>query len=220
VDHYRKRRLTFEKDKFPALSGIAMEMAERIKYTYVAGLWLEDIHAGLLWSTFGTNCRPPEYVAPSWSWACLTQLQTPYIYDHAPTHDEDYSRSNIAEILRVDVSTVGGDPYGQVTSGILRVRGPSRITTSWNAQNFNSAAMELHFDVGKEELDGDILCMQILKGRPRDEIFGISESRITSCILLKTTIEVEEYQRIGVAYIKEGSVELEDGWELREATVI
>jgi len=65
VGQYRNRRLTFEKDKFPALSGLAMEMAERIKYTYVAGLWLEDIHDGLLWSTIGTYCRSPDYVAPS-----------------------------------------------------------------------------------------------------------------------------------------------------------
>ncbi|PMD20650.1 HET-domain-containing protein [Hyaloscypha hepaticicola] len=222
VRQYRKRQLTFEKDKFPALSGIAMEMAERIKYTYVAGLWLEDIHAGLLWSTIGTDfCRTPEYVAPSWSWACLTQLRSSYSYPYPTAHDQDYSRMNIAEILRVDVSTVSGDPYGQVTSGMLRVRGPSKNITYWNAKNFNSAAMELRFDVGKEELDGDILCMQILQGRARDEIFGgISESRSTSCILMKTTIEVEEYQRIGVAYIKEGSMELEYGWEMREVTVI
>ena len=82
--------------------------------------------------------------------------------------------------------------------------------------------MELHFDVGKEELDSDILCMKILSGRIIDAILGISKSktRSTSCILLKTTIEVEEYQRIGVAYIKEGSMELEDGWEMREVTVI
>jgi hypothetical protein len=221
VGQYRKRRLTFEKDKFPALSGIATEMAERIRYTYVAGLWLEDIHAGLLWSTIGTNCRSKEYVAPSWSWACLTQLSTLHIYTDSPSRDEGRTEMNIAEILRVDISTVGGDPYGQVTSGILRIRGPSKNITYCNAKNFNSAAMELRFDVGKEELDSDILCMQILEGESRYGAFGFYDSTsCISCILLKPTSQVEEHQRIGVAHIKKGSMELEDGWEVREITVI
>jgi hypothetical protein len=167
VDQYRNRRLTFEKDKFPALSGLAMEMAERIKYTYVAGLWLEDIHDGLLWSTIGTYCRSPDYVAPSWSWACLTQLSTPHMYEYRRfrSRDTGYNTMKSAKILRVDISTVGGDPYGQVTSATLRIRGPSKNITYCNAKNLISAIMELHFDVGKEELDRDILCMQILGGQ-------------------------------------------------------
>jgi hypothetical protein len=221
VGQYRKRRLTFEKDKFPALSGIATEMAERIRYTYVAGLWLEDIHAGLLWSTIGTNCRSQEYVAPSWSWACLTQLSTPHIYTDPPSREGDRTWINIAEILRVDVSTVGGDPYGQVTSGILRIRGPSKNIPYYNAEKHYPAGMTRHFDVGKEEIDSDILCMQILEGESRFGASGFSDStRYTSCILLKPTSQVEEYQRIGIAYIKKGSMELEDGWEVREVTVI
>jgi hypothetical protein len=224
VVQYRKRRLTFEKDKFPALSGIAMEMAERMKYKYVAGLWLEDIHAGLLWSTVGTICRrSPEYVAPSWSWACITQLSTPHSYPHFPSHDICGTRMNIAEIVRVDVSTVGGDPYGQVTSGILRIRGPSKNIPYYNAEKHYPAGMRRHFDVGKEELDSDILCMQILEAESR---FGASwgiysaEPRSTFCILLNPTSQVEEYQRIGVADIDERSVKLEEGWEVREVTVI
>jgi hypothetical protein len=224
VVQYRKRRLTFEKDKFPALSGIAMEMAERMKYKYVAGLWLEDIHAGLLWSTVGTICRrSPEYVAPSWSWACLTQLSTPVIYTDPPSCEGGYTGTNIAEILSVDIGNVGGDPYGQVTSGILRIRGPSKNITYCNAKNFNSAAMELRFDVGKEELNSDILCMQVLEGESKFAEFWGSYStrqRSTFCILLNPTSQVEEYQRIGVADIDERSVKLEEGWEVREVTVI
>jgi hypothetical protein len=217
VGQYRKRQLTFEKDKFPALSGIAMEMAERINYTYVAGLWLEDIHAGLLWLTEGTCCRNKEYVAPSWSWACLTRLETDI--DIPLSHDPQSIRMKIAEIVRVDVSTVGGDPYGQVTSGFLRIRGPSKTIAYCKATIFRPAAMELYFDVGKEELDSGILCMQILEvQRFKSRILDLTTCR--SCILLKPTGQVEEYQRIGMVYIDLGSVELKDGWEVREVTVI
>ncbi len=138
-------------------------MAERVKYKYLAGLWLEDIHAGLMWTTRGTYYRSAEYVAPSWSWACLTQT-SPYLNTCPLSYDSDYSRCKIAEILRVDVSTLGADPYGQVTSGTLSIRGPSKGITYCNAKNFDSAAMHLRFDVGKEEFNNDILCMQILKG--------------------------------------------------------
>jgi len=39
-------------------------------YSYIAGLWAEELHTELLWRVEeGTTVEPSEYVAPSWSWA-------------------------------------------------------------------------------------------------------------------------------------------------------
>lgn len=72
------------KDRIIALSGIAKEVREvfsandhlsqeRKPLEYIAGLWLRDIHYGLLWQQ--KSAPPAEYVRvcglPSWSWSSL-----------------------------------------------------------------------------------------------------------------------------------------------------
>ena len=68
VNDYMKRQLTFKKDHFPAISGLAREFAKRTGYTYVAGIWVEDFQRGLLWRGAASTGYSP--FAPSWSWAC------------------------------------------------------------------------------------------------------------------------------------------------------
>ncbi len=77
VTNYMRRNLTFVDDKFPAVAGLARKVGEQTKYTYKAGIWLEDIHAGLLWHCSKPGKRVTRYVAPSWSWASMETLQSP-----------------------------------------------------------------------------------------------------------------------------------------------
>lgn len=72
VNVYAKRSLTFEEDRLPALSGIAREIQKLTEFTYKAGIWLEDIHLGLLWSSNGTGTRRVGTNAPSWTWVGST----------------------------------------------------------------------------------------------------------------------------------------------------
>lgn len=67
VNDYMKRHLTFKKDHFPAISGLAREFARRTGYTYAAGIWVEDFQRGLLWK--GAASKEYSTFAPSWSWA-------------------------------------------------------------------------------------------------------------------------------------------------------
>ena len=80
VELYSKTNLTRpEKDHIIALSGIAQEFREVIRANtkapklvslkYVSGLWLEDLHHGLLWQTTGQEQKLCNCGAPSWSWA-------------------------------------------------------------------------------------------------------------------------------------------------------
>ncbi|KAH6682764.1 heterokaryon incompatibility protein-domain-containing protein [Halenospora varia] len=51
VERYTRRQLTYSSDTLPALSGIASRISQSYKYSFVAGLWREDIQLGLLWLT-------------------------------------------------------------------------------------------------------------------------------------------------------------------------
>ncbi|KAF4628878.1 hypothetical protein G7Y89_g9277 [Cudoniella acicularis] len=54
LEDFMSRATTNHADRLPALSGIAREIARLTGYRYVAGLWKEDIVAGLLWFTSAT----------------------------------------------------------------------------------------------------------------------------------------------------------------------
>ena len=72
VSMYSVRKLTFGSDKLPAIAGIAKTAAAFTGYSYIAGLWREDILAGLLWyraGIEGSNEPLASLKLPSWSWA-------------------------------------------------------------------------------------------------------------------------------------------------------
>ncbi|KAF2185337.1 HET-domain-containing protein, partial [Zopfia rhizophila CBS 207.26] len=78
VNQYTTRRLTFEKDRLPALSGLARTIQEETGDEYLAGLWKRDLGEDLLWKVDVLLAheasewrRPAQYRAPSWSWAAI-----------------------------------------------------------------------------------------------------------------------------------------------------
>lgn len=79
VMEFSRRRLTKDSDKLPALAGLAARYARSSGFTYLAGLWAEDLPIGLLWSVNmpvdgqGPSERSSEYRAPSWSWASTNE---------------------------------------------------------------------------------------------------------------------------------------------------
>ncbi|OAG10012.1 HET-domain-containing protein, partial [Paraphaeosphaeria sporulosa] len=74
VQNYTGRLLTFPSDKLYAISGVADilnhngEMGE-----YLSGIWSKHFVAGLSWKRDSSTLltTPPEYRAPSWSWASV-----------------------------------------------------------------------------------------------------------------------------------------------------
>lgn len=69
---YNGTELSFEKDRLPALAGVARRYGETHGKTYLAGLWEEDLPSALVWvDRSGREPRPLEQVAPTWSWASL-----------------------------------------------------------------------------------------------------------------------------------------------------
>jgi hypothetical protein len=73
VERYTACLLTFEKDRLPAIAGLAQDFCTRNDAGgYMFGLWGRSVHLGLLW--VNNSGRPVEEVEaehdpPSWSWA-------------------------------------------------------------------------------------------------------------------------------------------------------
>jgi hypothetical protein len=78
VEAYSLLHMTNSSDALPALSGLAREMIEITKDTYIAGLWLSNIDNDLLWYGMEMSRNHPFYSpkpgwrAPSWSWASIS----------------------------------------------------------------------------------------------------------------------------------------------------
>lgn len=74
VGEFSERSFTYNKDRLPAIAGIAKSFANKFQLTYIAGLWEENMISGLLWQRHHSTIsltRFDESVAPSWSWASV-----------------------------------------------------------------------------------------------------------------------------------------------------
>ncbi|TVY23381.1 hypothetical protein LHYA1_G007618 [Lachnellula hyalina] len=135
---YCTRLLTFESDRLAAIAGLAKEIQRQTTFSYKAGIWLENIHHGLLWAVNGRGETPDRYRAPSWSWAALDMN---FYWGNSTNPDfqlymhslwiSDTNAGGVAEILGCDVQTVNGDPFGDVMAGQLRLRGLVMPLNEW-----------------------------------------------------------------------------------------
>lgn len=118
--HYSYRELTFPSDKLPAISGIASNFAAKTHSKYLAGLWQDNLVHDLFWQSSDAATRPPEYRAPSWSWASLDGriLWPSWRFCLNCTGCKFY-----CTVLDVGTTQAGMNPYGAVKDGFLKVHG-------------------------------------------------------------------------------------------------
>ncbi|PQE06166.1 Heterokaryon incompatibility protein [Rutstroemia sp. NJR-2017a BBW] len=95
INEYRSCKLTFHSDRAIAFSGIASAIQSHTSMTYLAGIWKESAHLGLLWCVKPAGpkgrLRLPilemqdGVKAPSWSWFSVPcQLSPEYdLVDHS-----------------------------------------------------------------------------------------------------------------------------------------
>ncbi|KAK4894723.1 hypothetical protein LTR27_007111 [Elasticomyces elasticus] len=120
VRQYSQKSLTNDTDALPALTGLARCWANQGDLGgYQAGLWANDAQAGLLWKCtdyYSENKRNSIYLAPSWSWASVRKA-IDFI-------DEEKTRLYKVAILQISCQPASvNNPYGQIMSGILKLRG-------------------------------------------------------------------------------------------------
>ncbi|KAL1854064.1 hypothetical protein Daus18300_011562 [Diaporthe australafricana] len=70
VAEYTEREIRHEKDRLPALAGLAARFGQVSGYTYLAGMWLEEMPSLLLWEKCYDDGPSPTHfqTAPSWNW--------------------------------------------------------------------------------------------------------------------------------------------------------
>ena len=138
LENYSNRLLTFEDDRFNAISGIAKEMQQQTNLTYKGGIWMEDFHKGLLWCLDGRGVPPSVYRAPSWSWASMDVHK--FWGTYVGPEFELYSRMENWEVdpdcvkcqlLECTLELATEDPFGRLLSGVLRLRGRWMSYSHW-----------------------------------------------------------------------------------------
>jgi hypothetical protein len=191
------------------------EIGVRGNYTYKAGIWQEDAHRGLLWSTTGTAKRTSQYIAPTWSWASLIDQAR----DLGRKVHEVIER--VVKIVYIDVTNVGDDIYGQVSSASLKIQSRWRSIDPWDQEqaefptpntfpelfqnslpNPNSEKIEVYFDLEKTQGSPakNIICIQIAKAKRFGRIDWAPPTFYA--LLLEPTNHSKpnnKYQRIGLA---------------------
>jgi hypothetical protein len=137
VEYYGLCRLTFEKDKLPAISGIAWLLHKRYNIKYMAGLWLESIHTDLLWSTAraqhedvwtiseqlaNAGLNESTFVLPTWSWISATTRLT-YMHAFFVEH-EDGETIKYISVAKADCTPRSPlYPFGELKSAELVLNG-------------------------------------------------------------------------------------------------
>jgi hypothetical protein len=118
--HYSYRELTFPSDKLPAISGIASNFAAKSHSKYLAGLWQDNLVHDLFWQSSNAATRPPEYRAPSWSWASLDGR---ILWPSWRVCLTCIGCKMYCTVLDVHILQAGMNPYGAVKDGFLKVHG-------------------------------------------------------------------------------------------------
>ena len=126
VQNYGDRSVTLEKDRLPAIAGLARMIGETLEDRYLAGLWRGDLFRGLAWYSRSDSqsrgleahiwsIRERNYVAPSWSWAASPGVAIMRYRGKCVLEE--------SAILHATTGTGLGDPYGQVTGGFIQICG-------------------------------------------------------------------------------------------------
>ncbi|CZR65411.1 uncharacterized protein PAC_15311 [Phialocephala subalpina] len=232
---YCSRGITVHEDFLPAIAGVAQAVAERTGYHYKCGLWLEDLHRGLLWQATSSINRAKRTSSPSWSWA---SAQPPW---GGPNMEpQNYKPGFRASVLEINVSNVDGNPFAQVVSASLKLKGQSRPLAYWKDEEtptYNSTSnMELRDRSIVPDLLGDarkdldkchhemmrrnVICLQIAKfGHYESEHYAPDTTTIYALILEPTGGTIDEYKRIGIAEIPEEDGMAED-WDTKIITIV
>jgi hypothetical protein len=142
IENFGRRKLTCSEDKLSAIGGIAKEFSRYWQTDYLAGLWRHQLREHLAWSVpFRTDSssvrqtsRPPEFRAPSWSWASIDTdfLRMPsmqgYLSQSRLDHGSFRSDGLLCDILGCWARLRSVlNPFGEVHSGALVLEGRMMI---------------------------------------------------------------------------------------------
>ncbi|MCJ1318297.1 hypothetical protein MMC15_003625 [Xylographa vitiligo] len=137
LDAFQDRDITSLMDRLPALSATAQRLFREPKH-YIAGLPRDELPRYLLWGRVNYDLppqpRPKDYLAPTWSWASISEKCEPSVIP-LPGHKDDLdelvpnvwtSRLSAGLFVRIEdvkVEYASADPFGKLKSAQLTVVG-------------------------------------------------------------------------------------------------
>ena len=128
VEEYSGRVFTYNKDRLPALAGLAQELLNSWDHDgepiqYLAGHFQEGLETDLIWMSGAQSLDTAEsvtttvYVAPSWSW-CSSPGKVLW-----PKIDASEELRTLCRITSTRTKLVSSNQLGAVTSGSLDILG-------------------------------------------------------------------------------------------------
>jgi hypothetical protein len=216
LESYSTALLSFESDKFVALSGVAKYLSEKGLGTYVAGLWRHNLELQLLWQTEFRRCGslPSRYRAPSWSWAAIDGttiipyegIEELYFQEFEMVYD------TFIRVLDIYIKPkVEGDVFGQINYASLRIQCPQLKTLPTLERNHRGEIRELfdgremihaYLDAveTEESLPGEVFLLHIMEfgGVGVDGPYLVG---LTGLILRPSELGPNYYERIGRFWI-------------------
>ncbi|KAF2719884.1 HET-domain-containing protein [Polychaeton citri CBS 116435] len=157
LSDYTSRQLSRSTDKLPAIAGLARIFQSYTQADYVAGLWSDDLVRGLLWEPilqYGqTHTQCDTYIAPSWSWASLEGA-----VDYFGFAAEFEAGLSLFSVLQHNVQLKTANPFGELTSGWIQLRGPVlplslRSERLDNETHLGAYSFKVQSDVEIKDLD-------------------------------------------------------------------
>ncbi|KAF1836050.1 HET-domain-containing protein [Decorospora gaudefroyi] len=134
IQEYSRLDLTFARDRFPALAGLAKEMQYYRQSEYYAGLWVDSFIGDLLWGAdYGifqqAEPRESDNKAPTWSWASVNARIN---YGNVGTKATESGAERCYERIQttfVKLVSIDGEPLAEENSGAsedcqILLRGP------------------------------------------------------------------------------------------------
>ena len=139
VENYSTRALTFGTDRLPAISAVASVVATATGDRYLAGLWKDDLIAGLGWERLMVPINGPrpcqEYIAPTWSWASLPLTVVYPTRSHGTRDSRDADLD--ASVLDAWTALEDQNLYGRVSDAAIVLCGfhcDAELTVPENSQ--------------------------------------------------------------------------------------
>lgn len=247
---YSARRLTFDKDRLPAVSGIAKLMGIPSE-SYFAGLWKEKFAQELCWrSSRGTSIGSVEawvdrfessetYVAPSWSWASAPSwgLGAGFQFIDFWVSSENNTSCNVRmELNSFTASTKlkGLNPFGEIIAEYLEVSAkvmplpPSKVGRSRFLDRELHLALldgEDFAELSEDWSGGDeirrSLSMVLIGSFSRDcQLVPAGYYRVGCGILIYRSRVPGKYIRVGAFKTLPGAIQYFDALQYQTFTII
>ena len=220
VKQYSNLALTRESDRPYAIAGVARRIQEATGDTYLAGLWLEDLPRGLLWTALplrSTKGRRRPGV-PSWSWMSR---------DDPDARGRPWTLNSCTDNFRTDprltvvvegtfCSKKKGDEFGAVVDGQVRLEAAMRravvtepddkldghFTLAFGDQDRGAAWHDVNLDCAFDETEpvrwGDVVYC-VLLGTDNRGGWIREESPGRALILREAEGRQGAYRRVGVS---------------------